>query len=114
MQSIYSEHFGTTRGIGSSVWLGREYQGRGFGTEAGHAALKLGLDGLGGQEAYAGAWADNAVSIRVMEKLGSYPMAGIGSRAAAAFVSMSRCGCRRRPGGGRPTARSPSRASSAA
>lgn len=73
MQSIFSEHFGTTRGFGSSVWLGREHQGRGFGTEAGRAALKLGFDALGGQEAYVGAWADNAASIRVLEKLGYRP-----------------------------------------
>ncbi len=73
MQSIFSEHFDTTRGFGSSVWLGREYQGRGFGTEAGRAVLKLGFDALGGSEAYVGAWADNAASIRVMEKLGYLP-----------------------------------------
>ncbi len=70
MQSIFSEHFGTTLGFCCSVWLGREFQGRGFATEAGRAALKFGFDALGGQEAYASAWADNAASIRVMEKLG--------------------------------------------
>jgi RimJ/RimL family protein N-acetyltransferase len=36
----------------------------------GRAVLKLGFDGLGGQEAYVGAWSDNAASLRVMDKLG--------------------------------------------
>lgn len=73
MQSIFSKHFNRTRGFGSGAWLGLEYQGLGFGTEMHDAILKLGFDGLGGREAYVGAWADNAASIRVMEKLGYIP-----------------------------------------
>jgi len=36
-------------------------------------ALALGLDGLGAEEAYIRAWADNLASLRVMEKLGYVP-----------------------------------------
>lgn len=70
MQHIFSRQFAVTRGFGSSFWLALPFQGRGFGTEMGRAILALGFDGLGGQEAYIGAWADNPASLRVMEKLG--------------------------------------------
>jgi RimJ/RimL family protein N-acetyltransferase len=73
LQHIFSRHFRQTRGFGSGVWLGLGYQGQGFGTEMGRAVLRLGFDGLGGRAAYIGAWADNAASIRVMEKLGYLP-----------------------------------------
>jgi RimJ/RimL family protein N-acetyltransferase len=73
MQHIFSKNFGKTRCFGSGAWLGLDYQGKGFGTEMGRAILKLGFDGLGAREAYIGAWADNAASIRVMEKLGYIP-----------------------------------------
>jgi RimJ/RimL family protein N-acetyltransferase len=67
LQHVFSKSFAQTRGFGSGVWIGREFQGRGYGTELGRAVLKLGFDG---QEAYIGAWSDNLASIRVMEKLG--------------------------------------------
>lgn len=73
LQHILSKHFGQTRGFGSGVWLGVGYQGQGFGTEMGRAVLKMGFEGLGAREAYIGAWADNAASIRVMEKRGYVP-----------------------------------------
>ena len=73
MQHIFAKHFAETRGFGSGVWLGMAFQGQGFGTELGRAVLKLGFDGLGGREAYIGAWADNRASRRMMEKLGYLP-----------------------------------------
>ncbi len=36
----------------------------------GQAILTLGFEGLGAREAYIGTWADNAASLRVMDKLG--------------------------------------------
>jgi len=70
VQHVFSRHFAETRGFGSGVWLGLAFQRQGFGTELARAALKLGFDGLGGREAYIGAWADNRASLRIMEKLG--------------------------------------------
>ncbi len=73
MQHVFSRSFAVTRCFGSSCWLGLPYQRQGLGTEMGHAILALGFDGLGALEAYAGAWADNVASIRVMEKLDYVP-----------------------------------------
>ncbi len=73
MQHVFSRSFAVTRCFGSSCWLGLPYQRQGLGTEMGQAILALGFDGLGGREAYAGAWADNVASIRVMDKLGYVP-----------------------------------------
>ncbi len=70
MQSVFSRQFAATHGFGTGSWLALPHQGQGIGTEMGRAALALGFDGLGAQEAYIGAWADNPASLRVMEKLG--------------------------------------------
>jgi aminoglycoside 6'-N-acetyltransferase len=47
-----------------------EHQGRGYATEAAGALVDLALDGLGADVVRAYADADNAPSIRVMQKLG--------------------------------------------
>lgn len=73
MQSIFSHGFGVTRAFGTGSWLTLPHQGQGIGTEMGRAALALGFAGLGAEEAYIGAWADNPASLRVMEKLGYSP-----------------------------------------
>lgn len=73
MQSVFSRGFGVTRAFGTGSWLALPHQGRGIGTEMGAAALALGVEGFGAEEAYIGAWADNPASLRVMEKLGYLP-----------------------------------------
>ena len=51
-------------------WLGREFQGRGFGKEFREAALALGFDGLGAEFALTAMWHDNAASKGVTTSLG--------------------------------------------
>jgi len=73
MQGFTAEHFATTREVGSGSWLGRAYQGRGYGVEMRAAVLLLAFDHLGARAARSGAFADNPASLRVSEKLGYAP-----------------------------------------
>lgn len=70
IQHITSKSFAATGCFGSGCWLGLPYQGHGLGTEMGQAILTLGFEWLEAREAYIGAWADNAASLRVIDKLG--------------------------------------------
>ena len=70
MCDLAAENFGVLRQFTTGSWLGREFQGRGLGTEFRMAALTLGFDGLGAEFALTGAWHDNAASRRVTESLG--------------------------------------------
>lgn len=59
---------GTQGDIG---WLvDPSYAGQGIATEAAQALLRICFDGLGLRRVTAAAFADNAASVRVMEKLG--------------------------------------------
>ena len=51
-------------------WLGRPYWGRGYITEAARGLLGRVFDAGLGDVVYSGAFADNAASLRVQEKLG--------------------------------------------
>jgi RimJ/RimL family protein N-acetyltransferase len=70
VQELLASDFGIRRTIASGSWLGREFQGQGFGTEARAAILALAFDGLGADAAESGYLEGNAVSARVSEKLG--------------------------------------------
>ena len=67
---LIADHFPTLRQFESGSWLGREFQGRGLGTEMRRATLHLGFDGLGAEYATTVAWHDNGASLGVTRSLG--------------------------------------------
>ncbi len=69
-QDLRAERFSDTRTVESGSWLGRRYQGQGYGTEMRVAVLELGFRGLGAQAAVSGSFEGNIASARVSEKLG--------------------------------------------
>lgn len=69
-QSVHARQFPVTRSISTGSWLGRKYQGRGFGAEMRAAVLMFAFDHLGATEARSAAYADNAPSNAVSAKLG--------------------------------------------
>jgi RimJ/RimL family protein N-acetyltransferase len=79
-QSIDAEGFAIHRTVHTGSWLGRAYQGRGFGKEMRAAVLGFAFDGLGAQVAETSAFLDNAASNGVSRALG-YEENGLGSLA---------------------------------
>jgi RimJ/RimL family protein N-acetyltransferase len=69
-QSIAAKHFATLRSVSTGSWLGRAYQGQGFGKEMRAAVLHLAFEGLGAEVAYSGAFFDNASSLATSNSLG--------------------------------------------
>jgi RimJ/RimL family protein N-acetyltransferase len=69
-QDLRGVEFASRREFETGSWLGREYQGRGYGTEMREAMLELGFAGLGAVAAISGAFDFNKASLRVSEKLG--------------------------------------------
>jgi len=67
---LQAQRFATLRSVETASWLGRAYQGRGFGTEVRRANLHLAFAGLGAVVAESGAMADNPASQAVSRKLG--------------------------------------------
>ena len=67
---LMAESFPELRQFTTGSWLGREFQGRGFGKEFREAALALGFDGLGAEFALTAMWHDNAASKGVTTSLG--------------------------------------------
>jgi RimJ/RimL family protein N-acetyltransferase len=72
-QEISASDFPILRQVSSFSSLGLKYQGHGFGTEMRAAVLHLAFAGLDAAEATSGAFADDAPSLRVSEKLGYEP-----------------------------------------
>ena len=70
MCDLGAKDFSTLRQFTTGSWLGREYQGQGFGKEMRTAALTLGFDGLDAEFAQTAAWHDNAASLGVTRSLG--------------------------------------------
>lgn len=70
MCDLGAKDFSTLRQFTTGSWLGREYQGQGFGKEMRMAALTLGFDGLDAEFAQTAAWHDNAASLGVTRSLG--------------------------------------------
>ena len=79
-QSIDAADFAVTRTIHTGSWLGRAFQGKGFGKEMRAAVLGLAFDGLGAQVATSEAFLDNDASNGVSRSLG-YEANGYGSLA---------------------------------
>jgi RimJ/RimL family protein N-acetyltransferase len=74
-QGLNGVGFHHRREVSSGSWLGRTFQGNGYGTEMRAAILHLAFAGLGAEVAESGALEGNAASERVSEKLG-YARAG--------------------------------------
>lgn len=69
-QGLAAEQFGAIRRASTGSWLGKDWQGRGLGTEMRTAVLTLLFDGLHGREAFSGAIVGNDASLAVSRKLG--------------------------------------------
>jgi RimJ/RimL family protein N-acetyltransferase len=70
IQDLIARDFAVRKTVVTASWLGRAYQGRGFGTEMRAAVLALAFDGLGAEVAESGYFAGNSASSRVSAKLG--------------------------------------------
>src|SRR5689334_7329777 len=73
VQQIQAREFSVLRTVSTGSWIGRRYQGRGFGTEMRAAVLTLAFEHLRAEEAVSGAYHYNSASRRVSEKLGYRP-----------------------------------------
>lgn len=70
VQGAQATQFPTLREIHTGSWLGRPFQGRGFGKQMRAAVLELAFTGLGASAATSDAFVDNPVSIAVSRALG--------------------------------------------
>jgi RimJ/RimL family protein N-acetyltransferase len=70
IQDLMARNFAVRKTVVTASWLGRAYQGRGYGTEMRAAVLALAFDGLGAVLAESGYFEGNAASARVSAKLG--------------------------------------------
>ena len=73
VQDLFAENFTKTRVAESGSWLGRDFQGQGYGKEMRAAILHFGFEGLGARWLETFAWEDNAASLGVTERLGYEP-----------------------------------------
>lgn len=103
-QDMVAKEFAISRGFSTGSWLGREFQGKGFGREMRAAILHLGFAGLGAQEAASEAFIDNPASLGVSRSLGYEPngmthVARRGQRAAHMSLRLTReqWSCQRHP-----------------
>jgi RimJ/RimL family protein N-acetyltransferase len=69
-QSIHAARFSVLRMVDTGSWLGRSYQGRGYGREMRAAVLAFAFDALGARVATTEAFLDNAASAGVSRSLG--------------------------------------------
>jgi RimJ/RimL family protein N-acetyltransferase len=67
---LSADQFGVLGSFETGSWLGREFQGRGLGTELREATLHLGFAGLRAEFATTSAFSDNAPSLAVTRRLG--------------------------------------------
>jgi RimJ/RimL family protein N-acetyltransferase len=69
-QEVAARDFSVCLEVSTGSWLGRDFHGKGFGTEMRAAVLHLAFAGLGAHHAVSGAYVDNAASLAVSRKLG--------------------------------------------
>lgn len=69
-QGMSGDNFAVRREVGTGSWLGRQYHGRGIGTQMRAAILSLAFEGLGAEHATSGAFDYNTASLAVSRKLG--------------------------------------------
>ncbi len=72
-QGLAAENFAEVREVGTGSWLGREFHGRGIGTEMRAAVLHLIFEGLGAEYALSSSFEDNVASQAVSRRLGYLP-----------------------------------------
>ncbi|MCI4085664.1 GNAT family N-acetyltransferase [Streptomyces sp. MMS21 TC-5] len=72
-QNLSARDFATTGEARTGFWLGRRFQGQGYGTQMRAAALALAFDGLDAARVTSTAFADNASSRGVSRKFGYQP-----------------------------------------
>jgi RimJ/RimL family protein N-acetyltransferase len=70
VQTVRGARFAEQRTVDTGSWLGREFQGKGLGTEMRAAALYLAFEGLAAKLATSGAIEGNPQSLGVSRKLG--------------------------------------------
>ena len=70
VQEVNAQNFGALREVNTGSWIGKEFQGNGFGTEMRVAVLQFAFDHLGADIARSAAWLGNHASNRVSAKLG--------------------------------------------
>ncbi|HET9649814.1 MAG TPA: GNAT family protein [Microlunatus sp.] len=73
IQAFHTTDFAVTRTGETGSWLGRSYQGRGYGTRMRRAACSFAFDELGATEITSGAFHDNPRSLAVSRKVGYQP-----------------------------------------
>ncbi|CAM4199223.1 Putative succinyl-CoA transferasec [Mycobacterium basiliense] len=76
VQALIAKDFPITRAVASGSWLGRSYQGRGYGTEMRAAALHFVFTELGAEIATSESMTDNPTSIAVSRRAG-YQINGV-------------------------------------
>jgi RimJ/RimL family protein N-acetyltransferase len=69
-QGLHANDFAIHRIVDTGSWLGRGYQGQGFGKEMRSAVLSFAFDGLGARIAESSAFLDNLASSGVSRALG--------------------------------------------
>src|SRR5690606_16044055 len=72
-QDVIADDFPLLREVRTGSWLGRPFQGRGFGKQMRAAVLHLAFAGLGAVTARTSAFADNPASLAVTRALGYEP-----------------------------------------
>lgn len=72
-QDLVGENFPVLREVHTGSWLGRRFQGRGYGKQMRAAVLHLAFAGLGAAAARSAAFADNPASVGVSRALGYEP-----------------------------------------
>ena len=70
VQDLMARNFAIRKTVVTASWLGRAFQGRGYGTEMRAAVLALAFDGLGAERAESGYFEGNAASAHVSAKIG--------------------------------------------
>ncbi|MBL7259325.1 GNAT family N-acetyltransferase [Paractinoplanes lichenicola] len=81
VQEIGAQHFAVTRTVSTGSWVGRQFQGAGYGTALREAVLHLAFDGLRAERADTAAWVTNHASLGVSRAMG-YQENGTTTRAA--------------------------------
>ena len=69
-QGLSAREFATLRSVATGSWLGRKFQGQGFGKQMRSAVLALAFDHLGASWATSTAFGDNKASLGVSTSLG--------------------------------------------
>ncbi|MFI0422829.1 GNAT family N-acetyltransferase [Spongiactinospora sp. 9N601] len=88
MQHAHAKEFAVLGEVLTGSWLGREFQGRGIGTEMRSAVLHLAFAGLDAAYAVSETFADNPAALAISRKLG-YRADGVARYAVDGNARMS-------------------------